>query len=63
MAQFFYLREQAERCRPLARDSTDTALRDSLVLLAEEYAARAGAEEEDDGAAVWRAGPHDQGTD
>ena len=62
MAQSFHLREQTERCRRLARDSTDTALRDSLLLLAEEYAARADAEEENDGTAVWRAGPHDQGT-
>jgi hypothetical protein len=63
MAQSFYLREQAERCRRLARDSTDGVLRDSLLLLAEEYAARADAEEENEGTAVWRAGPHDRGTD
>jgi hypothetical protein len=62
MAQSLYLREQAERCRRLARDSTDPALRDSLLLLAEEYAARADAEE-NVGAVVWRAGPHDRGTD
>ena len=63
MAQLFYLLEQAERCRRLARDSTDSALRDSLRLHAEEYAARADAEEENDGAIVRRAGPRDQGTD
>jgi hypothetical protein len=62
MAQSFYLREQAERCRRLARDSTDPALRGSLLLLAEEYAARADAEESD-GSAVWRAGSQDKGTD
>jgi hypothetical protein len=45
MAQSFYLREQAERCR-LVHDSTDNALRDSLLLLAEECAARASAQEE-----------------
>ena len=63
MPQLFFLREQAERCRRLARDSTDLALRDSLVRLAEEYTARADAqeneeenEEENQGAAVWRAG-------
>jgi hypothetical protein len=61
MARSFHLREQAERCRRLARDSTDGVLRDSLLLLAEEYAARADAEE-DDGTAGWRAGPH-KGTD
>ena len=45
MAASFYLREQAERCRRLSRDSTDPALRDSLLRLAEGYAARAVAEE------------------
>jgi len=30
MDQPFYLREQAERCRRLARDCTDPMLRDSL---------------------------------
>jgi hypothetical protein len=68
MAQSFHLREQAERCRRLARDSTDPNLRDSLMLLAEEYAARASAQEAEDannGAtddqAVWRARPDDEG--
>ena len=67
MPQLFFLREQAERCRRLARDSTDLALRDSLVRLAEEYTARADAQENEEenreeneegnqGAAVWRAG-------
>jgi hypothetical protein len=37
------IREQAERCRRLARDSTDTTLRDSLLELADEYVARAAA--------------------
>jgi hypothetical protein len=63
MAQSFHLRGQAERCGRLARDSTGTALRDSLLLLGEEYAAQADAEEENEGTAVWRAAPHDQGTD
>jgi hypothetical protein len=62
MAQSVYLREQAERCRRLARDSTDAVLRDSSLLLAEEYAARAKAEQ-DDGTAVWQAGPQDGGTE
>jgi hypothetical protein len=62
MAQSVYLREQAERCRRLARDSTDAALRDSSLLLAEEYAVRANAEQ-GDGTAVWQAGPHDRGTE
>jgi len=40
MAQPFHLREQAERCRRLARDSTDPDLRDSLLKLADEYDTR-----------------------
>ena len=59
MAQSFHLREQAERCRRLARDCTDPTLRDSLLRLAGEYAARAGAQENDD-MTVWRAGSHRQ---
>jgi hypothetical protein len=58
MAQSFHLREQAERCRRLARDSTDPVLRDSLLKLAEEYAARVGAQENDD-RADWQAGSDD----
>ncbi len=60
MAQSFHLHEQAERCRRLARDSTDPVLRHSLFKLADEYAARAGAEEKDD-TAVRRANPDDKG--
>jgi hypothetical protein len=58
MAESFHLREQAERCRRLARDSTDPNLRDSLLRLAEEYTARANAQETDD-TAVWRADSDD----
>jgi hypothetical protein len=59
MAQSFHLREQAERCRRLARDSTDPVLRDSLVRLADEYAARAGVQELKDASGnadktIWR---------
>jgi hypothetical protein len=61
MAQSFYLVEQAERCRRLARDSTDPVLRDSLFKLADEYAARASAQEENEAPAVWRAGSDDEG--
>jgi len=43
MAQSLHLHEQAERCRRLARDSTGTDLRDRLLQLADEYAARAAA--------------------
>jgi hypothetical protein len=66
MAQFFYLLEQIERCRRLARDSTDPVLRDSLLRLADEYAARAGDREnasEDDDATVWQAGSDDKDAD
>jgi len=59
MAQSFHLREQAERCCRLARDCTDATLRDSLLGLAEEYAARAGARENDD-MTVWQAGSDKQ---
>jgi len=59
MAQSFPLREQAERCRRLARDATDPVLRNDLLKLAEEYTARADAGENDD-PAVWQAGPRDR---
>jgi hypothetical protein len=60
MAQSFYPREQAERCRRLARDSTDPGVRDGLLTLADEYTAEADAQENAE--AVWRAGPDDDGT-
>jgi hypothetical protein len=49
MAQFFHLCEQAERCRRLARDSTDPKLRDRLLELADDYAARAAALHDQEG--------------
>jgi hypothetical protein len=67
MAQLFYLLEQIERCRRLARDSTDPVLRDSLLRLAGEYAARAGDVENGSANAsdneyptAWLAGPGDK---
>jgi hypothetical protein len=60
MAQPFYLREQAERCRRLARDSTDSALHDSLLKLADEYTVRADARV-NDATAVWQTRPDDVG--
>jgi len=61
MTQPFHLREQAERCRRLARDSTDPVLRDNLLKLAEEYTVRADAgENENDDPAVWQAGSGDR---
>jgi hypothetical protein len=62
MDQPFYLREQAERYRRLARESTDPSLRNSLLSLAEEYAARADARETDD-MAVWQPTADDHGND
>jgi hypothetical protein len=41
MVQSLHLREQAGRCRRLARDSTDEDVRLSLFKLADEYSARA----------------------
>jgi hypothetical protein len=41
MVQSLHLREQAGRCRRLARDSTDEDVRLSLFKLAEEYSAQA----------------------
>ena len=48
MAECFYLREQAERRRGLARDSADATLRGSFFKPAEEHIARAVAQETDD---------------
>jgi hypothetical protein len=55
IARSFYIRDQAERCRRLARDCTDTSLRDGLFKLADEYIAQASAQESDN-PAVWQAG-------
>jgi hypothetical protein len=61
MAQSLHLREQAKRCRRLARDSTDPGVREGLLGLADEYTAKADAQENAEGA-VWRAGSDDDGT-
>ena len=47
----------AERCRRLARDSTDSTLPSRL---AEQYVAQAAAPENED-KAIWRAGQDDEG--
>ena len=60
MAQSFDLNQQAERCRRLARDSTDSDLRERLLKLAEEYTARA-ATLEAAGDVIQTAGPEEQG--
>jgi len=62
MDQPFYLREQAARCRRLARDCTDPMLRDSLLTLAKEYTRRGGAQEYHE-TAVWQAGSGDDDQD
>jgi hypothetical protein len=63
MVQSFFLREQAARCRRLARASTDPSVRDGLLNLAEEYTAKADAQEQNDETAVWQANSDDQGMD
>ena len=60
MAQSFNLREQAERCRRLARDCTDSDLRDGLLKLADEYTVRAAAPE-GQVASIRNGGSDDQG--
>ncbi len=49
MAKSIELREQAERCRRLARDCTDDNWRANLLELAQEYLARAVAAEDGQG--------------
>ena len=46
MAQSFYLREQAERCRRLARSTSDTLTQERLFKLATEYEAQADAQDD-----------------
>jgi hypothetical protein len=61
MAQSFYLREHAERCRRLARDSTDACVRDGLLRLAEDYNTKADAQEQNDDTPGWQASSNDKG--
>jgi hypothetical protein len=44
MAQSFFLREQAERCRRLARSTSDCPTRERLEKLGAEYDAQADAQ-------------------
>jgi hypothetical protein len=53
-----YFRDQADRCRRLARDSTDPVLQVSLRRLADEYQMRAD-EIENDEISAKRADPND----
>jgi hypothetical protein len=66
MAQSLQFQQQAERCRRLARDSTDPSLRDTLMRLADEYAARASVQESEDASGnddktIWRSRGDDEG--
>jgi hypothetical protein len=47
MAQSFYLREQADRCRRLAHGTNDAVTRERLLGLAAEYDARAASQDEE----------------
>ena len=49
MAQSFYLREQADRCRRLARGTNDVMTQERLLKLAAEYEAQAYAQDAADG--------------
>ena len=48
MAQSFYLREQADRCRRLARGTSDAVTQERLFKLAAEYEAQADAQDDPD---------------
>jgi hypothetical protein len=58
MSQSLQLREQAERCRRLARNCTDDSVRDSLFGLADTRRASALEGQE---TAIRNTGSHDQG--
>jgi hypothetical protein len=46
MAQSFFLREQADRCRRLARSTTDPVTQERLFKLAAEYEAQADTQDD-----------------
>ncbi len=52
-----YLREQAEKCRRLARDVSEAATRTRLEVLAGEYEAQADFQDEHAPGALRRSGP------
>jgi hypothetical protein len=56
MAQSFFLREQAERCRRLARSTTDALTRERLEKLGADYEAQADAQHDADKEAPGQAG-------
>jgi hypothetical protein len=51
MAQSFFLREQAERCRRLARSAGDAVTQERLFKLAAEYDTQADAQDHEAGRA------------
>jgi hypothetical protein len=57
MAQSFYLREQADRCRRLARSTNDLVTQEGLRKLAGEYDAQAEAQDAAEGDAPARRAP------
>jgi hypothetical protein len=64
MAQSFYLREQAERCRRLARSTSDSLTQGRLFKLAAEYEAQADAQDDaDEEAPAVRYGKRDDDDD
>ena len=46
MAESFFLREQADRCRRLARSTSDSVTQERLLKLAAEYEAQADAQDD-----------------
>ena len=60
MAQSFYLREQAERCRRLARGTNDGVTRERLAKLADEYEAQAKTQDGEEGIELRRAPGDDE---
>jgi hypothetical protein len=48
MAQSFFLREQADRCRRLARATSDSVTQERLFKLASEYDVQADAQDDAD---------------
>jgi hypothetical protein len=64
MAQSFFLREQADRCRRLARGTNDPVTQERLFKLATEYEAQADAQDDaDEEAPAMRYGRRDEDDD
>jgi hypothetical protein len=63
MPQSFHLREQAERCRRLARSASDSITRERLEKPADEYDAQANAGQDasEQALAMRRAKPDEEG--